>query len=92
MLFFAKDKYDLGFSDAVSHKINMKNNQTIFIKQFLIQDAHQKVILEHIKEWKNKKVIEECSSPYNSAVFCVPRKRRRIKNCPGLSRNKQKFV
>jgi hypothetical protein len=56
---FAKDKYDLVFSDAVSHKINMKNSQPIFIKQFRIPDAHQKVILEHINEWQNKKVIEE---------------------------------
>jgi hypothetical protein len=47
---FAKDKYDLGFSDAVSHKINMKNSQPIFIKQFCIPDTHQKVILEHINE------------------------------------------
>ena len=61
---FAKDKYDLGFSDAVSHKINMKNSQPVYIKQFRIPDAHQDVILDHIKEWQNKNVIEECSSPY----------------------------
>ncbi len=88
---FAKDKYDLGFSEAVSHKINMKNNQPIFIKQFCIPDAHQEVILEHINEWQNKKVIEECSSPYNSPVFCVP-KRRRTPDCTRLQGNKQKFL
>jgi len=32
------------------------------------------VILEHTCKWQNKKVIEECSSPYNSPVLCVPNK------------------
>ena len=54
---FAKDKYDIGFSDAVSHKIHMKNNKPIFIKQFRIPDDHQDVILDHINEWQNKQVI-----------------------------------
>ena len=87
---FAKDKYDLGFSDAVSHKINMKNNQPIFVKQFRIPDAHQEVILEHINEWQNKKVIEECSSPYNSPVFCVPKKGgglRIVQDCREINKN-----
>ena len=87
---FAEDKYDLGFSDAVSHKINMKNNQPIYIKQFRIPDAHQEVILQHIDEWQNKKVIEECSSPYNSPVFCVPKKGgglRIVQDCREINKN-----
>ena len=87
---FAKDKYDLGFSKAVSHKINMKNDKPIFIKQFRIPDAHQEVILEHINEWQNKQVIEECSSPYNSPVFCVPKKGgglRIVQDCREINKN-----
>jgi hypothetical protein len=87
---FAKDKYDLGFSDAVSHKINMKNSQPVYIKQFRIPDAHQDVILDHIKEWQNKNVIEECSSPYNSPVFCVPKKGgglRIVQDCREINKN-----
>ena len=87
---FAKDKYDIGFSDAVSHKIHMKNNKPIFIKQFRIPDAHQDVILDHINEWQNKQVIEECSSPYNSPVFCVPKKSgglRIVQDCREINKN-----
>jgi len=31
---FAKDKYDLGLSDAISHKIHKKDIWPIFVKQF----------------------------------------------------------
>ena len=71
---FAKDKYDLGFSDRVSHKINMKTAQPVYVKQFRIPDAYEEVILNHVEEWKKQSVIEECCSPYNSPVFCVPKK------------------
>ena len=71
---FAKDKYDLGFSDKVSHKINMKTPQPVYVKQFRIPDAYEEVILAHVAEWQKQSVIEECSSRYNSPVFCVPKK------------------
>ena len=71
---FANDKYDLGFSDKVSHKINMKTPQPVYVKQFRIPDAYEAEILTHVTEWRKQNVIEECSSPYNSPVFCVPKK------------------
>ena len=71
---FAHDKFDLGFSDIVTHHIHMKNKQPIYTKQFRIPDAHQKEIVNHIEQLKSQNVIEECSSPYNSPVFCVQKK------------------
>lgn len=71
---FADDKFDLGFSDKISHKINMKTPQPVYVKQFRIPDAYEKEILNHIEQWLQQEVIEECSSPYNSPVFCVPKK------------------
>ena len=71
---FAKDKFDLGFSDKVTHKINMKTPQPVYVKQFRIPEAYESVILDHVTEWQKQHVIEECSSPYNSPVFCVPKK------------------
>jgi hypothetical protein len=79
----------------VSHKINIENNQPIFIKQFCTPDAHQEVILEHINEWQNKKVFEECSSPYNSPVFCVPKKRgglRIVQDCREINKNLYEYT
>ena len=87
---FAKDKFDLGFCDKISHQIHMKHDRPIFTKQFRIPDAHQEVILEHIKEWKNKNAIEECNSPYNSPVFCVPKKGgalRIVQDCREINKN-----
>ena len=71
---FAGDKYDLGFTDVVSHQIHMQTKQPIYVKQFRIPDTHQTEILNHVSEWQKQKVIEECSSPYNTPIFCVPKK------------------
>ena len=71
---FAADKYDLGFTDAVSHEIHMQNKRPIYVKQFRIPDTHQAEIINHVSEWRKQKVIEECSSPYNTPIFCVPKK------------------
>ena len=71
---FANDKFDLGFSDKISHKINMKTPQPVYVKQFRIPDAHEPEIMKHVEQWLQQEVIEECSSPYNSPVFCVPKK------------------
>ena len=38
---FAKDKFDLGFTDVISHKINMKTQQPVYTKQYRIPDTHQ---------------------------------------------------
>jgi hypothetical protein len=61
---FAKDKYDLGFSDKDSHKINMKTQQPVYVKQFCIPGAYKEEILTHVTEWRKQSVIEEYSSPY----------------------------
>ena len=71
---FAQDKFDLGFSDRISHTINMKTPQPVYVKQFRIPDAYEEEIMKHVEQWLKQSVIEECSSPYNSPVFCVPKK------------------
>ena len=71
---FAHDKFDLGFSDVISHQINMKTPQPVYVKQFRIPDAYESEIMKHVEQWLAQDVIEECSSPYNSPVFCVPKK------------------
>ena len=71
---FAADKYDLGWTDAVSHRINMRHNRPIYQRQFPIPQAHEEAIHEHIRELLAKRVIEECSSPYNTPIFAVAKK------------------
>lgn len=69
---FAENKQDIGFSDVVSHKINMKTREPVYVKQFRIPDTHEQEIINHLDEWKKQNIIEECSSPYNTPIFCVP--------------------
>jgi hypothetical protein len=38
---FAKDKFDLGFSHKVTHKINVKMPQLVYVKQFWIPEAYK---------------------------------------------------
>ena len=71
---FAANKYDLGWTDAVSHRINMRHSRPIYQRQFPIPQAHEDTIQEHVKELLKKGVIERCSSPYNTPVFAVAKK------------------
>ena len=71
---FAEDKYDLGWSDAVTHRINMKHDRPIYVKQFPIPEASAAAIEDHVKELLQKHVLEECSSPYNTPIFAVAKK------------------
>ena len=71
---FAANKYDLGWSDAVSHKINMKHERPIYVKQFPIPEASAAAIEDHVQELLRKHVLEECSSPYNTPIFAVAKK------------------
>ena len=71
---FSESKQDIGFSEEISHKIHMKSEQPVYIKQFRIPDIHEQEIMNHLNEWKKNNVIEECSSPYNTPIFCVPKK------------------
>ena len=71
---FSKDKYDLGRARNFTHKIHLKNNDPVFVKQFKIPDMHHDLIKEQIHEWLKMGIIERCNSPYNSSVFLVPKK------------------
>ena len=67
----AANEYDIGKSDAVTHKINLKTNEPVHFKQFRIPFAHQDFLMQQVKELQKKQVIEPSVSPYNSPVFCV---------------------
>jgi hypothetical protein len=68
---FAGHKYDIGFSDTLSHEIKLKNKEPIFIPQFKIPHAHESVLDGHVDNYLAQDMIYECRSPYNSPVFMV---------------------
>jgi len=71
---FSQDEFDLGWTDTVKHSIQLRNNNPIFIKQFCIPFAHQKVINNFVDDMLNKGLIESTRSKYNSPIFCIQKK------------------
>ncbi len=71
----SKDKFDLGKTDVIKHKIVMKDDVPIHGRQFRIPFEHEEVLHDYIDELVKKGAIEPSRSPYNSAVFCVAKKR-----------------
>jgi tetrahydrodipicolinate N-succinyltransferase len=55
-----QDKFNLGRTDTLLHKIALKTDETIYIKQFRIPDAHQKEVERHVLEWLK---LESFSQP-----------------------------
>ncbi len=68
---FAEGPADMGFTDVVQHKINLKHNDPIHLKQFQIPWEHEKFIHEFVNDLLKKKCIRPSNSPYNFPVFCV---------------------
>ncbi len=68
------DKYDLGLAKDFTHRIHLKDEQPIYRKQFNLPDAHTQFIEQTLDEWLKLGVVRRSNSPYNSPIFCVPKK------------------
>jgi hypothetical protein len=68
------DKYDLGLAKDFTHRIHLKDNQPIFRKQFNLPEAHTQFIEQSLDEWLKLGVVYQSNSPYNSPIFCMPKK------------------
>ena len=66
---FSKDEYDLGWTDRVSHRIELKDKQPIYVKQFRIPQEHHEKIQDFVHDMLNRKLIEVARSRYNSPIF-----------------------
>ncbi|MBM3429104.1 MAG: hypothetical protein FJX95_10020, partial [Bacteroidetes bacterium] len=71
---FSRNKTDLGRCNHYEHKIEMKNKQPVYTKQFKLPLAHQKFLEEQIKDWLRIGIIQKSRSLYNSPVFLVEKK------------------
>ena len=70
----SKDKFDLGFSDVIEHKIVMKDEDPVHARQFRVPFAHEEVLNGYVEELLRQGAIEVSRSPYNSPIFCVTKK------------------
>jgi hypothetical protein len=72
--FFSADNLDLGFRDLEQHTIDLKDKDPVFSPQFRLPAEHLKLIQENVAGWLQAGIIERSRSPYNSPIFCVPKK------------------
>jgi hypothetical protein len=72
--FFSADSLDLGFTDLEQHTIDLKDKDPVFSPQFRLPAEHQKLIQENVAGWLQAGIIERLRLPYNSPIFCVPKK------------------
>ncbi len=68
------DKYDLGLAKDFTHRIHLKDDQPIFRKQFNLLEANTQFIEQSLDKWLKLGVVRQSNSPYNSPIFCVPKK------------------
>ncbi len=64
---------DLGGTDIISHKVHLKHQIPIHVKQFQIPLANEEFVLDYVKDLLVKGVIEPSTSPYNCPIFVVPK-------------------
>jgi hypothetical protein len=69
------EKYDLGLAKNYKHKINLKNEDPVYRKQFKIPEAHHNFIEQTLEEWLKLGVVRRLDLLYNSPICCVPKKK-----------------
>jgi hypothetical protein len=72
--FFSADNLDLAFTDLEQHTIDLKDKDPVFSPQFSLPAEHLQLIQENVASWLQAGIIERSRSPYNSPIFCVPKK------------------
>jgi hypothetical protein len=68
------DKYDLGLAKDFKHKIHLKTQDPVYLKQFKIPEARHQFIEQTLDEWLKLGFVNRSNSLYNSPIFCVPKK------------------
>jgi hypothetical protein len=71
---FSLSKSDSGFCNTVLHKLFMKTEEPVYVKQFKIPEAHQNYLQDQVREWLKLGIIQPSRSRYNSPVFLIQKK------------------
>ena len=71
---FSASPMDLGQTDLVEHEIHLEDKRPIYTQQFRLPQDQLQYIKEHVASWLKAGLIERTKSPYNSPIFCVPKK------------------
>jgi hypothetical protein len=71
---FSLNKNEIGYCDTFFHKLFMKTEEPIYVKQFKIPVAHHRYLQNQVREWLRLGIIQSPRSRYNSPVFLVEKK------------------
>ncbi len=71
---FSMDKSEIGFCSTFLHKLFMKTEESVYVEQFKIPEAHHQYLQDQVKEWLRLGIIQPSRSRYNSLVFLVEKK------------------
>jgi hypothetical protein len=71
---FSMNKNEIGFCSTFLHKLFMKTDEPVYVKQFKIPEAHHQYLQDQVKEWLRLGIIQPSQSRYNSLVFLVEKK------------------
>jgi hypothetical protein len=71
---FSADKMDLGRTNIVESYIDLRDKEPVYTQQFRLPMKHIEFIKENIMGCLDLGIVERVNLPYNSPIFCVPKK------------------
>ena len=71
---FSINKSNLGRTDVMEHSLSMRDQYTVFTKQFHFPESHRSVLITHMQNWIKVGVDSPSHSHFNLPIFCVPKK------------------
>jgi hypothetical protein len=71
---FSADKMDLGRTNIVESYINLRDKEPVYTQQFRLPMEQIKFIKENVMGWLDAGIVKSANWPYNSPIFCVPKK------------------
>ena len=71
---FSDHPMDLGLASAVTHDIQLRDQEPVYVKQFPLAPDEMDLIRRSLSQWLEAGLIEPARSKYNSPVFVIRKK------------------
>ena len=78
---FSKDEWDLGWTDIVTHKIDVGDNKPIRQRMRRYPPSHLEAIDKHLSDMLRQGVVEPASSPWASNIVLAKKKDGTLRCC-----------